>query len=261
MAALPSGPERDQLRRTVIEAWLPMARRVALRFRERGESLDDLRQVASIGLIKAVDRYDPDRGPFGSYAVPTIVGELKRHFRDVTWSVHVPRRVQELRIRVRAAQRDLSMRPGAASPTVQQLAGHCGLSEEDVVLALEALQAYRSLSLDGEPGGAEDGYSLLDCLGAEDPSFERVVRREAVRAHPHVLSPRERHILYLRFYREMSQTAIAAQLGVSQMHVSRLLARACRYLRATAEREPAAARRPGPTSWRKSATGRTTSTR
>lgn len=227
LANLPDGPEKDELRQEVVRAWLPMAHRLAGRFRNRGEALEDLQQVAALGLFKAVSRYDSRRGSaFESFAVPTIVGELKRHFRDHMWDLHVPRRVQELRNRVRNSNRELGLTLGG-SPTVAQLAEHSGLSEEDVLVGLEALESYSALSLDAELPGAHDGYSLVDTLGGHEPGFDLVLYREAVKPALQRLPERERRILYLRFFRDMTQSRIAEQLGISQMHVSRLISRTC----------------------------------
>lgn len=226
--SLPDGPEKEELRQEVVKAWMPMAQRLAQRFRNRGEALEDLQQVASLGLVKAVARYDPDRGSaFESFAVPTIVGEIKRHFRDHMWGVHVPRRVQELRNRVRISHRELSGSMGGRSPSVAQLAEHSGMSEEDVLVGMEALESYSTLSLDAELPGADDGYSLSDTLGKPEPGFDHVVYRESVKPRLRRLPERERHILYLRFFCDMTQSKIADQLGISQMHVSRLISRTC----------------------------------
>ncbi|MFI5794215.1 RNA polymerase sigma factor SigF [Streptomyces sp. NPDC051677] len=232
LAALPPGPRRDALRGEIVEAWLPMADRLAGRFRSRGESFEDLRQVAALGLVKAVDRYDPERGhAFESYAVPTVTGEIKRHFRDHMWTLHVPRRVQDLRNRVRFAGQDLSQTMSGRRPTVAELAEHAHLSEEDVRTGLEALESFSTLSLDAELPGSEDGYSLSDALGAADPALDTVVDREAVRLRLAALPERERAILYMRFFGDMTQSRIAEQLGISQMHVSRLINRCCHRLR------------------------------
>lgn len=228
IAALPEGAEKEELRQRVVEAWMPMAERLAQRFRNRGESLEDLQQVASLGLVKAVRRYDPDRGSaFESFAVPTIVGEVKRHFRDHMWGLHVPRRVQELRNRVRSSRRELGLSMGDRAPSVAQIAEHARMSEEDVLVGLEALESYSTLSLDAELPGADDGYSLADTLGRSEPGFDHVVYRESVKPRLERLPERERRILYLRFFCDMTQTKIADQLGISQMHVSRLISRTC----------------------------------
>lgn len=232
LADLPPGEERDALRDEIVEAWLPMADRLAGRFRSRGESYDDLRQVAALGLVKAVDRYDPALGnAFESYAVPTITGEIKRHFRDHMWTLHVPRRVQDLRNRVRYAAQDLSQTIPGRRPTVAELAEHTHLTEEDVRTGQEALESFSALSLDAELPGSDDGYSLGDALGAPDPALDTVVDREAVKDRLAALPERERAILYMRFFGDMTQSRIAEQLGISQMHVSRLITRCCGRVR------------------------------
>ncbi|MFJ9723564.1 RNA polymerase sigma factor SigF [Streptomyces sp. NPDC101209] len=232
LATLPPGPQRDALRERVVEAWLPMADRLAGRFRNRGENYEDLRQVAALGLVKAVDRYDPELGnAFESYAVPTITGEIKRHFRDHMWTLHVPRRVQDLRNRVRSAAQDLSQTVSGRRPTVAEIAEHADMSEEDVLAGLEALESFSALSLDAELPGSEDGYSLGDALGSPDPALDTVVDREAVAPRLAALPERERAILYMRFFGDMTQSRIAEQLGISQMHVSRLISRCCSRVR------------------------------
>jgi RNA polymerase sigma-B factor len=228
IVSLPEGTEKEELRQEVVRAWMPMAERLAQRFRNRGEALEDLQQVASLGLVKAVTRYDPDRGSaFESFAVPTIVGEIKRHFRDHMWGLHVPRRVQELRNRVRISRRELSLSMGGRGPSVAEIAEHSRMSEEDVLVGMEALESYSTLSLDAELPGADDGYSLADTLGRTEPGFDHVLYRESVKPRLERLPERERRILYLRFFCDMTQTRIADQLGISQMHVSRLISRTC----------------------------------
>ncbi|MEW1613705.1 MULTISPECIES: SigB/SigF/SigG family RNA polymerase sigma factor [unclassified Streptomyces] len=240
LSRLPPGPERDALRGETVCAWLPMAYRLASRFRDRGESMDDLRQVAAMGLVKAVDRYDPSRGKaFETFAVPTVTGELKRHFRDHTWDVHVPRRVQDLRNQVRTARRDLVQPLGGRAPTCAEIAAAAGLPEEDVLLGLEALESYSALSLDAEPAGADGGDPLADRLGSCDPALDVAVDREAVKPGLRRLPERERTILYLRYFRDMTQAGIAELLGISQMHVSRLIGQSCERVRAGALREAA----------------------
>ncbi|MET9735887.1 RNA polymerase sigma factor SigF [Streptomyces sp. NPDC006458] len=238
LAQLPPGPRRDALRGEIVEAWLPMADRLAGRFRSRGESYEDLRQVAALGLVKAVDRYDAARGhAFESYAVPTVTGELKRHFRDHMWTLHVPRRVQDLRNRVRFAVQDLGHL--GRTPTVAEIAGHTGLGEDEVKAGLEALESFNALSLDAAPPGGEDGSSLGDALGSTDPALDTVVDREAVRPRLAALPERERAILYMRFFDDMTQSRIAEELGISQMHVSRLISRCCNRLRDQVMRDAA----------------------
>ncbi|MEU2791346.1 SigB/SigF/SigG family RNA polymerase sigma factor [Streptomyces sp. NPDC007100] len=239
LVTLPDGPRKERLRHRVITAWLPLAHRQAVRLRERGEQLDDLKQVAALGLVKAVDRFDPERADaFEQFAIPTITGELKRHFRDHTWDVHVPRRTQELRNKVRKSVRELSTTLDGRSPTVAQIAEHARLPEEDVLLGLEALETYRSLSLDValDRSGDNDDYTLMDTLGSADGRFGLIEDREAVKPALAKLPERERRILYLRFFKDMTQSAIATELGLSQMHVSRLISRALARVRAEVTR-------------------------
>ncbi|MFI1441684.1 SigB/SigF/SigG family RNA polymerase sigma factor [Streptomyces fructofermentans] len=227
---LDDGPEREAVRADLVDVWLPMAYRIAGRFRNRGEDIDDLRQVAALGLVKAIDHFDPGRGAFESYAVPTITGEVRRHFRDRLWAVHVPRRVQTLRNQVRLARRELIQRPGSAEPTALEVAARTDLTLEEVAAGLEALESYSSLSLDAELTTA-DGFSLVDTLGSIDPSYQFAIDREAVKKGLRRLPERERTILYLRFFEDMTQARIAQRLGLSQMHVCRLLARSCAQVR------------------------------
>ncbi|MFH8410246.1 SigB/SigF/SigG family RNA polymerase sigma factor [Streptomyces sp. NPDC018019] len=244
LATLEDGPVRERIRQRVITAWLPMAHRLAYRLRERGEHLDDLKQVAALGLVKAVDRFDPDRADaFEQFAVPTITGELKRHFRDHTWHVHVPRRIQDLRNKVRIAVKELSTTLDGRTPGTERIAAYTQLSEQDVTLGLRALETYRSLSLDaaldhGDGGGSEHP-TLLHVLGALEDAFALVEDREAVKPVLARLPERDRRILYLRFFQDMTQSAIAAELGVTQMHVSRLLNRALTRIRTEVSRAPA----------------------
>ncbi|MET9422374.1 MULTISPECIES: SigB/SigF/SigG family RNA polymerase sigma factor [unclassified Streptomyces] len=239
LAELDDGPERQEVRQEIVSAWLPMAERIAGRFRNRGESIEDLQQVAALGLVKAVDRYDPSRGAFESFAVPTVVGEVKRHFRDHMWALHVPRRVQDLRNRVRFARQDLVQTVSGRAPTVAEIAERAGVSEEDALVGLEALESFTALSLDAELPGADDGYSLSDTLGAADPAIDVLVDREAVKPGLRKLPEREQNILYMRFFRDMTQSSIAQTLGISQMHVSRLISRSCDQLRNEVMRDEA----------------------
>ncbi|WP_406840525.1 SigB/SigF/SigG family RNA polymerase sigma factor [Streptomyces sp. AHU1] len=230
LAHLEAGPERDAVRDELVTAWLPMAHRIAGRFRNRGETVEDLNQVAAVGLIKAVDRFDPTRGAFESYAVPTITGEVKRHFRDRMWALRVPRRVQELRNQVRAARRELSQRPGSPEPSTSEIAAHTGLTDEEVTAGLGALESFSTLSLDATPGDGDTG-SLGDTLGAADSSYDVVVDREAAKLELRRLPERERAVLYMRFFEDMTQSRIADKLGISQMHVSRIISRSCARVR------------------------------
>ncbi len=235
LAALAAGAERTALRGEVIERWIPVAERLSTRFRDRGEEAEDLRQVAVVGLIKAVDRFDPGKGvSFLSFAVPTVTGEIKRHFRDHLWGLHVPRRVQELRSRVRAACQELAVSVDDRGPRIADVARHTGLAEEDVLLGLEALHSYSTLSLDLTPPGSE-GHSLLETLGRPDERIDLVLDREAAKPCLRCLPERERAILYLRYFRGLTQVQIAERLGLSQMHVSRLLSSTCAKLRAQAD--------------------------
>ncbi|MFJ8630758.1 SigB/SigF/SigG family RNA polymerase sigma factor [Streptomyces sp. NPDC093568] len=231
LAALPDGPERQAVRDELTRAWLPMAHRIAGRFRNRGESLEDLRQVAALGLVKAIDRYEPGRGAFESYAVPTVTGEIKRHFRDRMWALRVPRRVQDLRNKVRIARRELTQTSGGSTPSVAEIAAHTGLTEEEVKAGLEALDSFSTLSLDAEMSSSDDGFSLADTIGGCEEAYDVVIDREAAKEGLRRLPERERTILYLRFFEDMTQSRIAEQLGISQMHVSRLITRCCARVR------------------------------
>ena len=223
------------LRDRLIEAHLGLAEYLARRFANRGEPLDDLVQVASLGLVKAVERFDPERGlEFTTFATPTIVGELKRHFRDKGWAVRVPRRVQELHLRVTRVIDDLATELGR-SPTVQEIAQRAGTTEDEVVEAIDAGSAYRSASLDAGRGDDDESPGLLGQLGEADPELARAERRAALGPLISGLPEREQVMLYLRFYEGMTQSEIAKRLGISQMHVSRLLSRSLQQLRELAE--------------------------
>ncbi|MET8413094.1 SigB/SigF/SigG family RNA polymerase sigma factor [Streptomyces sp. NPDC005195] len=236
LTGLGEGAERERIRAELVSLWLPLAQRVAGRFRNRGEEHDDLRQVAAVGLVKAMDRYDPDQGPFEVYAVPTITGEIKRHFRDRTWAVRVPRRTQELRNQVRIARSELADRPGSHEPTPAAIAALTGLTQREVGRGLAALESYSALSLDAEIA-SEDNFTLGDCIGEADPSFDVVTDREAAKEGLRQLPEREQTILYLRFFRDMTQQRIAEVIGISQMQVSRLIYRSCARVRAEALKE------------------------
>jgi RNA polymerase sigma-B factor len=232
LATLPAGdPERTRIRSTLVELHLPLVEYLARRFRNRGEWLDDLTQVATIGLIKSIDRFDLERGvEFSTYATPTIVGEIKRHFRDKGWAVRVPRRLQELKLSLTKAIGDLAQREGRA-PTVSELAAYLKMSEEEVLEGLESANAYSTVSLDAPDSGDEDAPAVADSLGMIDDALEGVEYRESLKPLLERLPPREKRILLLRFFGNMTQSQIAAELGISQMHVSRLLARTLAQLR------------------------------
>jgi RNA polymerase sigma-B factor len=223
-------PARAELRAELINRCRPLAAYLARRYRNRGEPLDDLVQIATVGLIKAVDAYDPERGvPFGNYAVPTIVGEIKRHFRDRAWALRVPRRLQELQLRISREAGPLTQRLGR-SPTVADLAVYLCEPEEDIIAGLACAPAYRALSLQAALPGTESA-ALVDALGAADPLLEGVEQRATLRPLIARLPDREKRILGMRFFANMTQSQIAAETGISQMHVSRLLGRSLRVLR------------------------------
>jgi RNA polymerase sigma-B factor len=226
-------PKRRELRQRAASKALPYAERLARRFQGLGEPLDDLVQVAALGLLKAIDRFDPALGAdFASYAAPTISGELKRHFRDKGWSVHVPRRLQELRLEINRARNDIAQHLGHP-PTTQQLADEIGVDVDQIAEALVAAAAYRPVSLDAPVGRCDDeAPTLLDLIGSDDPSLDAVDFHESLRPALATLKPREQKIISLRFYGNLTQAQIAGELGISQMHVSRLLARGLAALRA-----------------------------
>jgi RNA polymerase sigma-B factor len=232
LSALPAHhPSRRALRDQVIEAFLPLAQHLANRFGGRGEPIEDLVQTATVGLIKAVDKFDPERGTeFAAYAIPTIIGEIKRHFRDRTWDIRVPRRLQELRLSISEATSNLLQDLGR-SPTIADIAEHLGLSEEEVLEGLEGARAYNAVSLSAPASDGDRATELGDLLGAEDSEFELAELRVALGPAMAALDEREQRILTLRFYGNMTQSQIAEQVGVSQMHVSRLLTRALAKLR------------------------------
>jgi RNA polymerase sigma-B factor len=233
--ALPAdAPERAELRAQAIEDNMPFAQRLARRFRDRGEPVDDLTQVAMVGLVNAVDGYDPDRGcEFAGYATPTIVGEIRRYFRDKGWRIKVPRRLQELRLQVNRARVDLSQTM-AGSPSVSDIARHLEVSEEDVAEAIEVARLYNPISLSA-PAGPDTDLDIADPIGDLDPGMEAVENRESVKPLLASLPERERRILTMRFFGDMTQSQIAAELGISQMHVSRLLTQTLQKLRTALE--------------------------
>jgi RNA polymerase sigma-B factor len=225
----------DELaREQALVELMPLVRALASRYAGRGEPLEDLVQVGSLGLIKAVDRFDVDRGVnFTSYAIPTIVGEIRRHFRDKAWAMHVPRRLKELSLRLSRTLDQLTNELGR-SPTIAELAKATGVEEEDVIDALDSTNAYttRSLHAPFDDGGDD---SLADKLGAEEAGYAEVEDGALVAAGLDGLDERERQIVELRFFEEMTQSQIAAELGISQMHVSRLLRRALATMRGRIE--------------------------
>jgi RNA polymerase sigma-B factor len=223
-----------RLRDELVEEHAPLAHFLASRFANRGESRDDLVQVALVGLFKAVERFDPGRGlQFSTFATPTILGELKRHFRDRGWTVRVPRRVQELHLQLGRIISTLGQEEGR-SPTPAEVAERAGVSEEAVLEAMEAGSLYRLVSLDASVAPDDEGNDLAACLGDDDPEFERIEHRSEIAELLSVLPARERRIVELRFFESLTQSEIAERVGVSQMHVSRLLTRSLERLRAEA---------------------------
>ena len=225
-----SAAVRTQAREDLVRLHLPLVEHCARRFANRGEPLDDLVQVGTIGLLKAIDRFDLERGvEFSTYATPTVLGEIKRHFRDKGWAIRVPRRLQELRLSITRARGDLSQSLGRA-PTVDELAAHLEVSPEAILEGIESAHAYSTLSLDA--GERDDGpVSILMAMGEPDPAIEHIEVRESLKPLLERLPDREKRILLLRFFHGLTQAQIAEQVGISQMHVSRLLNRTLTQLR------------------------------
>ena len=223
-------------REYVVERFLPLARQLARRYARGNEPLDDLFQVASVGLLKAIERYDPERGyAFSTFAVPTIVGELKRYFRDTGWAVHVPRPIQDRIVQVNRAVAKLG-RASGASPTSAQVAHEVGCSVEEVVEALEAARAFDALSLETPRNGEDDDASTYaDTVGEDDQRYELVEYTAAIEPTMAAMPARDRLILRLRFERDLTQSEIAEKLGISQMHVSRIIRRSLSRLRTVAD--------------------------
>ena len=238
MQATDETEESARLRSELVELHLPLAEYLARRFGNRGEPHEDLVQVATIGLIKAIDRFDLERQvAFSTYATPTIVGEIKRHFRDRGWTIRVPRRLQEIQAVINQAVSDLGQELGR-SPTVAELATRVGMSEEEILEGLESANAYSPLSLDAPDPNGEVG-AVIEQLGDYDDALDAVVDRETVKPLLDQLDARSKRILLLRFFRNMTQSQIAEELGISQMHVSRLLSRTLADLRKALEDQPA----------------------
>ena len=231
-------PTRESAREGLVHLHLPLVEHCARRFRNRGEPFEDLVQVGTIGLLKSIDRFDLERGvEFSTYATPTIIGEIKRHFRDKGWAIRVPRRLQELRMQIGAATAELTQSLGR-SPTPRELAESIGCSVEDILEGIESSNAYATLSLDAGDRDDEGAGSMLDAIGIDDANLEHVEIRESIKPLLDRLEAREKRILLLRFFKNMTQSQIAEEIGVSQMHVSRLLSRTLDQLRASLE-EPA----------------------
>ena len=228
----PGTVEHSYLRGLLVELNLPMVRHAAGRYRRRGEPVEDIVQVGTIGLIKAIDRYEADRGSsFMAYAMPTIIGEIKRFFRDTSWSVRVPRRLRELRTELLRATDELTAMHGR-TPTPRELSERLCITEEEVLEGLDACTVYTATSLDETAYGDADGQETVgDRLGSEDHALDLVEYREALRPLLAELPQRERAILVMRFYGNLTQAQIGERIGISQMHVSRLLARTLASLR------------------------------
>ena len=216
----------------LVTLHLPLVEHCARRFRHRGEPFEDLVQVGTIGLIKSIDRFELERRvEFSTYATPTIIGEIKRHFRDKGWAIRVPRRLQELRMQISATTADLTQALGR-SPTPRELADALGCSVEEIVEGIESGNAYSTLSLDAtDDSGDDGGVSMLEMMGLDDEELEQIEIRESIKPLLEALPSREKRILLLRFFRNKTQSEIAAEIGVSQMHVSRLLTRTLAELR------------------------------
>jgi RNA polymerase sigma-B factor len=226
----------DQLaREQLVQRFLPLARQLARRYHRGGEALDDLVQVASLGLLKAIDRFDPDRATaFSSFAVPTILGELKRHFRDKGWSVRVPRDLQELAVKLEPATEGLTRELGRA-PTTAELAERLEVSVEQLLEAREAAGAYRAVSLDRPRDDDDEGDGLGAGFGVEDAGYAEAEDAVTVQRLMRVLDEREREVLRLRFHEDLTQAEIGERIGVSQMHVSRIIRQAVARLQEAAK--------------------------
>lgn len=229
LAALEAGTsEHEKIRAALIERHLPLVTFMARKFADRGEPLDDLIQVGTIGLIKAIDRFEISKGfEFSTFATPTIVGEIKRHFRDKTWAVRVPRRLQELGASVTKATTELTQKLDR-SPTPKEVAKHLGITVDEVAEALESNSAYSTISLDIT---SDTSTTIRDTFGALDEALEGVEYRESLRPLLAQLEDREKRILQMRFFENLSQSQIATELGISQMHVSRILNKVLSHLR------------------------------
>ncbi len=232
-----SDSSRDGAREGLVHLHLPLVEHCARRFRNRGEPFEDLVQVGTIGLLKSIDRFDLERGvEFSTYATPTIIGEIKRYFRDKGWAIRVPRRLQELRMQIGATSAELTQSLGR-SPTPRELAEKLDCSVEDILEGIESSNAYSTLSLDASDDSDSGAASMLDALGVDDENLAQVEVRESLKPLLDKLEPREKKILLLRFFKNMTQSQIAEEIGVSQMHVSRLLNRTLEQLRESLEKD------------------------
>lgn len=224
-------PRREELHEQIVQMYQPLVNQIARRYSNRGEPIEDLRQTAMVGLMKAIQGFDADRGKrFISYLLPMVTGEVKRHFRDHTWAIRVPRRHQENRAELNRVTMEFGQRHGR-SPTIKELAEELGMSEDETVELIEASAAYSALSLDAPYGDGEETTTLEDVLGDVDGALEGVVDHESLKPALAALPERERHILLLRFFGDKTQADIAQQVGYSQMHISRLLSNTLARLR------------------------------
>jgi RNA polymerase sigma-B factor len=227
----PDDPRRERLRSEIVAMYAPIAHSIAHRYANRGEPMEDVEQAAMLGLVKAINRFDPDLGhEFLAYAAPMMTGEVKRHFRDRTWGVHMPRRLQELSLTLTPTLQEFVHRHGR-SPTTRELAERMGLTVEETVEVIAAWESYRPVSLDAPAGEEDDAQSLGDTVGADDPALDTLVDGHALRPLIDELPERERRILLLRFFGNKTQSQIGEEMGISQMHVSRLLSRSLERLR------------------------------
>ena len=233
----PGTPEHAELRRCLVQLNMPLVRNAARRYRSRREPMEDILQVGTIGLIKAIDRFDPQRGSFLAFAIPTIAGEIKRFFRDTSWWVRVPRRLRDRRLELVRTSDELTQRLGR-SPTPAELAAHLRIDEEEVIEGLDACAAYSTSSLDAAQFGDEEMATLGEQLGGQDADLDLVEYRHDLEPALGGLPERDREIVLLRFYGNMTQAQIGELIGISQMHVSRLLTRSLRHLRAQLEAAP-----------------------
>ena len=227
-----SESDRAAAREDLVHLHLPLVEHCARRFRNRGEPFEDLVQVGTIGLLKSIDRFEAARGvEFSTYATPTIIGEIKRYFRDKGWAIKVPRRLQELRMQITTTTAELTQNLGR-SPTPRELSEVIGCSVEEIVEGIESSNAYSTLSLDAtDDSGDDNGTSMLELMGLDDEELEHIEIRESIKPLLEALPPREKRILLLRFFKNKTQSQIADEIGVSQMHVSRLLSRTLAQLR------------------------------
>ena len=224
-------PRWERLRSELVRIHTPLARYIAHRYARTGEPVEDVEQAALLGLVKAINRYRPGRGEsFLAYASPTMTGEVKRHFRDRTWALRMPRRLQDLRLSMRGARNDFTQEHGRA-PTIEEIAGLLAISEEETIEAMAAAEAYRPMSLDVTVTDEDGSETLGEQLGGDDPEIETAVDRTAVRVLLDQLPSRERMILLYRFFGNKTQTEIARHVGLSQIQVSRLITRSLAQLR------------------------------